>query len=72
MLKSTMLTRDDMDIKKFLRLRDLIRQNNKNYRPKKSAVLSWENITTFMQQAPDYIFLAAKVIYLTYLTHTIC
>ena len=45
MLKSTMLTRDDMDIKKFLRLRDLIRQNNKNYRPKKSAVLSWENIT---------------------------
>ena len=72
MLKSTMNTRDNIDIKQFLRLRYIIRQNAKYYKPKKSAVLSWENIKTFMNLAPDHIYLATKVIifiFIVYLTN---
>ena len=61
MLKTTMATRDNVDLKQYTDLRYLVKLNARNYRPKKSAVLKWDEIVNFMNNAPDYVYLAAKV-----------
>ncbi|XP_039307828.1 uncharacterized protein LOC120358251 [Solenopsis invicta] len=61
-LKSTLNTRDNVNINNFLNLKALVKNNSKGYKPKKSSVLKWDEILKFINNAPDYVHLASKVI----------
>ena len=62
MLKNTMSTRENIDLSKFSNLKKLLKNLNKDYIPKKSATLTWDQVQKFMNEASDYIYLAIKVI----------
>ncbi|XP_071553455.1 uncharacterized protein [Temnothorax nylanderi] len=61
-LKSTLNSRDNVNIDNFLSLKALVKNNSKGYKPKKSLVLKWDEILKFINNAPDYVHLASKVI----------
>ena len=61
MLKSTLRARDNIDINKFHKLKGLIKNNAKGHKPKKSAVLTWNEVMKFLNNAPDYDHLVHKV-----------
>lgn len=61
MLKSTLCARDNIDITKFQKLKGLIKNNSKGHKPKKSAVLTWDEVMEFLNNAPDYDHLIHKV-----------
>lgn len=61
MLKKTLNTHDNVDISHFLNLKCLLSNNSKGYKPKKSAVLKWQEIEKFLKEAMDFIYLASKV-----------
>ena len=62
MLKSTLRARDNIDINKFHKLKGLIKNNAKGHNPKKSAVLTWNEVMKFLNNASDYDYLAHKVL----------
>ncbi|CAB0039322.1 unnamed protein product, partial [Trichogramma brassicae] len=62
MLRTTLMTKDEINIKDFLNLKALLKNNNKGYTPKQSLVLKWAEIERFMNEAPDQSYLAAKTI----------
>lgn len=62
MLKKTLSVNDDINISHFLNLKSLIKNNAKGYRPRKTSVLRWPQIIQFMNDAPDNVYLAIKVI----------
>ncbi|CAG5102678.1 Protein of unknown function [Cotesia congregata] len=62
MLKKTLNTNDDIQINNFLNLKSMIKQNAKGHRPKKSFILTWEQIKKFIDEAPDSEYLAVKVV----------
>lgn len=47
---------------KFLQLQAFLKQNQKGYKPKKSKVLSREQVLTFLRKAPNESYLMNKVI----------
>lgn len=61
MLKKTLNTKENVDLGRFQNLKSLMKQNSKGYNPKKSAVLKWNEVMTFMKNATDMIYLASKV-----------
>ncbi|KAL7297092.1 hypothetical protein TKK_0009516 [Trichogramma kaykai] len=61
MLKSTLLTKDDVDIRGFLNLKILLKNNCKGYQPKQSRTLEWNEVERFINKAPDIDHLATKV-----------
>lgn len=61
MLKTTIKIYDQCDIGVYSNLIALLKRNSENYTPKKSSVLSDENIEKFLNEAPDDQFLAIKV-----------
>lgn len=61
MLRATLSTKEDIDISKYSKLRAFLKRQGDNYKPKKSKVLSYEQIETFITQAPDHIYLMNKV-----------
>lgn len=61
MLRKTLYAKDNLDIKPFQNLRYFIKNNAKNYRPRKAFTFRWENVNKFMTEASDFTFLAAKV-----------
>ncbi|KAL7298874.1 hypothetical protein TKK_0007982 [Trichogramma kaykai] len=61
MLRSTLRTNEDIDIRQFQRLKSLVKNNSKGYKPKKSSVFQWNEIMKFINEAPDEHYLAAKV-----------
>ncbi|CAB0034773.1 unnamed protein product [Trichogramma brassicae] len=62
MLKKTLATRDDVNINNFITLKSLIKNNSKGYKPTKSAVLKWDEIKKFMDEAPDIVYIGTKYI----------
>lgn len=62
MLKSTLNSKDGINIKEFINLKTFIKNNSKGYVPKKSLAFRWDQLMKFMEDAPDYIYLIAKVI----------
>lgn len=62
MLRKTLSTFNNINISNFLNLKCMIQNNGKGYMPKKSFTLKWDQIKTFMNGAPDDIYLVAKVI----------
>ena len=73
MLKKTLNAKDCIDVNKYLNLKSFLKNNAKGYKPTKSFILDWHQITKFMNDAPDLIYLAFKVcthISLDYLCYT--
>lgn len=62
MLRKTLNAKDGIDISNFLNLKSIIKTNSKGYKPKKAFVLRWNQVMTFMNEAPDSTYLAMKVI----------
>lgn len=61
MLKRTLSTHDGVDINKFQNLKFFLSVNSKGYKPKKSAVLKWTEIESFLKDASDHDHLVSKV-----------
>lgn len=61
MLKTTLYSEENIQIKDFVHLNSLIKKNSKGYRPKQSLAFVWEHIIKFMNDAPDIAYLAMKV-----------
>lgn len=61
MLKTTIKIYDQCDIGSYSNLLALLKRNSENYIPKKSSVLSDEDIAKFLNDAPDDQYLAMKV-----------
>ncbi|XP_034949255.1 uncharacterized protein [Chelonus insularis] len=62
MLKSTLNANNNIDISKFYKLKGLIKNNAKGHKSKKSAVLTWDQAISFINNAPDNTHLAHKVV----------
>lgn len=70
MLKSTFKVRENIDISKYYKLIAFLKRKNVSYKPKKSSVLNKEQITKFLTEAQDEIFLPTKVsIYIPYISY---
>ncbi|XP_074029794.1 uncharacterized protein [Leptinotarsa decemlineata] len=63
MLKSMVTIHEKRDITKFNELQAFLKRKSKNYKPKKSAVLSPKDVIRFLKDAPNDIHLLHKVIF---------
>lgn len=61
MLKTTLQTHENKNIKEYLNLKTLIKNNAKGYKPKKAYTLKWAEVMKFMAEAVDQVYLAIKV-----------
>ena len=61
MLRSTLCIYDDVDISKFPKLRAFLKRQSVGFRPKKSKVLSRDDIHNFLKNGPDERYLMIKV-----------
>lgn len=62
MLKCTLNAKENVNIRKFSKLIPYLKSKSVGYRPKKSRILTKEEIERFLQEAPDSRFLLEKVI----------
>lgn len=63
MLKSKVNIHEKRDIAKFNELEAFLKRKSKSYKPKKSAVLSPNDVIRFLKNAPNEIHLLHKVIF---------
>lgn len=61
MLKSTLSIHQNINISQYIKLRAFLKRKNDGYLPKKSKVLSSQEIQTFLNDAPNNKFLLHKV-----------
>lgn len=64
MLKQTLKLKENVDISKYYKVIAFLKRKNDSYTPKKAAVFEKHQITKFILEAPDEIFLSSKVILL--------
>ncbi|XP_031352052.1 uncharacterized protein LOC116180103 [Photinus pyralis] len=62
MLKLTLKVYDNIDISRFGKLFAFLKRKSEGYRPKKSNILSEEQVMTFLLEADDGVWLLEKVI----------
>ncbi|XP_023310156.1 uncharacterized protein LOC108906291 [Anoplophora glabripennis] len=62
MLKSTLNVKENVDIKKFTKLVPYLKKLSVGHNPKKSKVLTREEVNQFIREADDEIYLMAKVV----------
>ena len=62
MVRSTLINKDDIDISKFLSLRQFLERQSAGYIKKKSKVFSEEEISKFISFASDCQYLAHKMV----------
>lgn len=62
MLKSTIQINENIDISQYKKLLAFLKRQNDTYEAKKSKVLTMENVTMFLKEAPDDKFLLMKVV----------
>lgn len=62
MVKSTLQINENVDISTYKKLIAFLKRQNDYYEPKKSKVLTMENVLTFLNMAPDDTFLLVKVV----------
>lgn len=60
-LKVFMKEREKIDINNFTKLRSYVKDKSKSYEPIKAAMFTAQNVTDFINNAPDKKYLAAKV-----------
>lgn len=61
-LKKMLNTKHSVDIACYLNLKSILKNNSKGYKPKKSLIFNWAQITKFINDAPDSTYLGAKVL----------
>lgn len=61
MLKSTIQLKYNINIKNYANLLSFLKRKSSGFKSKKSKILTNEDITIFLNEAPDEIFLAIKV-----------
>lgn len=61
MLRSTLLLKKNVDISKYSHLIAFLKRNSDSYKPKKSRILTKENIVKFLQEAENEKYLLLKV-----------
>lgn len=62
MIRSMLSIRRNVDISKYIQLIAFLKRNSDAYKPKKSRILSKENITKFLLEAEDEKFLLTKIV----------
>ena len=62
MVKSTLSLKENIDTSKFHKCIAFLKRKNVGYKPKKSNVLTSEQVTKFMMEAPNNQWLLSKVI----------
>lgn len=62
MVRSMVLTKNNIDISKFESVKQLLKRKNRDHVKKKSKVFTEENIAKFMVAAPDEKYLAHKMV----------
>lgn len=62
MIKSTLQINENVDISKYNKLIAFLKRQNDEYEPKKSKILTMENVKKFLNEAPDEDFLLMKVV----------
>lgn len=62
MLRSTMLTKNNVNIKDYTKLASFLKRLSVGHKSKKSKVFTAKQVKTFLNTAPDDIYLATKVI----------
>ncbi|KAJ3666945.1 hypothetical protein Zmor_002365 [Zophobas morio] len=62
MLRSMLHLREKTDVKLFDEVEAFVKNKNKGYIPKKSEVLSRQQLKKFLREAPNDIFLMYKVV----------
>ncbi|KAJ8974240.1 hypothetical protein NQ317_016736 [Molorchus minor] len=62
MLKSVFNIRENVDISKFPKLLAFLKRKNEGFKPKKSNVLTIEQVDQFLQEAPNDKYLVMKVL----------
>lgn len=61
MLRNVISTKKNVDISKYTRLNAFLKRKSEGYKPTKSKILTLEDITRFLIEAPDDVFLLMKV-----------
>lgn len=61
MLRKTLITRENVDLTKFHNLKSLVKNNAKGYKPKKSLILKWDELSRFIKTAPNKEYFVTKV-----------
>lgn len=61
MLKSTLKVKEKIDLDQYHTLKAFLNITSKSFKAKRTNVFSAENIAKFLNEAPDYVFLATKV-----------
>lgn len=61
MLKSTIKTKNGIDIKTYTKLTAFLKRCSDGYTSRKSKILSSNDVEKFLKEAPDHIYLATKV-----------
>lgn len=61
MIKKTLMVNKNINICNFHKLCEYLKQKSKGYEPKKSSVLTRENVLKFIHEAPNETFLMNKV-----------
>lgn len=61
MIKTMLNVKHNIDLSKFSKLTSLLKRKNVGYKPKKSKVLTAEQVDKFLMEAPDDTFLMVKV-----------
>lgn len=61
MLKTTLNTRNNVNLKDFTKLIAFLKRQCDGFKSKKSKVFTAQHIETFLNEAPDELFLATKV-----------
>ncbi|XP_045460633.1 uncharacterized protein LOC123688170 [Harmonia axyridis] len=62
MIKSLLRSNNNVDISKYFKLITFLKQNGKGYTPKKAAIFTSTQISDFLNNAPDEVYLMAKVV----------
>lgn len=61
MIRTTLYINHNVDISSYLKVKAFLKRKNDGYKPKKSAVLTTQQINDFITRAPDDEFLFVKV-----------
>lgn len=61
-LKATINVKHDIDISRYKKLKSLLKRSSDNYVAKKSKIFTEENVKHFLENAPNEIYLATKVV----------
>lgn len=72
MLRKTFNTKENIDINRFQNLKSIVKKHAEGYKPKKSLVFTWENVWKYLNDAPDFVYLASKVGSYFYLNKVKC